>query len=237
MSGLGNSVHFWSDEVEMTITDTTIKNIKPYNHKQLLYVQSKVSDNTLRQVKEEAKYILENESEFEKYNKTLAGNIEKEYEVQKSSEILKDDLISLANEHHKQTKTNEDYPHWNLTSMWINFQKKHEHNPLHHHSGNLSFVMWVQIPYDLQEELKLSNCKNSNAPTNSLFSFVYTNVFGEVINNLVRVDKSYEGIIIMFNANLKHMVHPFYTSDDYRISISGNLTAGPPPKTNMFSYK
>lgn len=219
------------------MTDTTIKNIEAYYHKELLYMQSKVSDNTLRQVKEEAKYILENESEFKKHNKSLAGNIEKEYVVKKSSEILKDDLIALANEHHKQTKRNEDYPHWNLKSMWINFQKKHEHNPLHDHGGNLSFVMWVQIPYDLQEELKLSNCKNSNALTNSLFSFVYTNVFGEVIKNLVRVDKSYEGNIIMFPSNLKHMVHPFYTSDDYRISISGNLTVEPPPKPNMFSYK
>ena len=215
------------------MTDT----IEPHYHNQLLYVQSKVSNDILRQVKKEAKYILENESEFQKHNKTLAGNIEKEYSVQKSSEILKNDLIALANEHHKHIKGNEDYPHWNLTSMWINFQKKYEHNPLHDHGGNLSFVMWVQIPYDLQEELELSNCKTSNAPTNSLFSFVYTGVFGEIIDKEINVDKSYEGTIIMFNANLKHLVYPFHTSDDYRISISGNIIAGPPPKTNMFSYK
>ena len=215
------------------MTDT----IEPHYHEQLLYLQSKVSDDILGQVKEEAKYILENESEFEKYNKDLAGNIEKEYSIQKSSEILKNDLIALANEHHKHIKGNEDYPHWNLTSMWINFQKKYEHNPLHDHGGNLSFVMWVQIPYDLQEELELSNCKTSNAPTNSLFSFVYTGVFGEIIDKEINVDKSYEGTIIMFNANLKHLVYPFHTSDDYRISISGNIIAGPPPKTNMFSYK
>jgi hypothetical protein len=215
------------------MTDT----IEPHYHEQLLYLQSKVSDDILGQVKEEAKYILENESEFQKHNKNLAGNLEKEYSVQKSSEILKDDLIALANEHHKHIKGNEDYPHWNLTSMWINFQKKYEHNPLHDHGGNLSFVMWVQIPYDLQEELELSNCKTSNAPTNSLFSFVYTGVFGEIIDKEINVDKSYEGTIIMFNANLKHLVYPFHTSDDYRISISGNLTAGPPPKPNMFSYK
>ena len=215
------------------MTDT----IEPHYHNQLLYVQSKVSNDILRQVKEEAKYILENESEFQKYNKTLAGNLEKEYSIQKSTKILKDDLIALANEHHKHIKGNEDYPHWNLTSMWINFQKKYEHNPLHDHGGNLSFVMWVQIPYDLQEELELSNCKTSNAPTNSLFSFVYTGVFGEIIDKEINVDKSYEGTIIMFNAKLKHLVYPFHTSDDYRISISGNIIAGPPPKTNMFSYK
>jgi hypothetical protein len=233
----------------MTMTDT----IESQYHTQLLYVKSKVSDNILRQVKEEAKYILKNESEFKKYNKGLAGNIEKEYSVQKSSKILENEIIALANEHYKQMNKDENYPHWNLTGMWINFQKKHEHNPLHDHTGNLSFVMWVQIPYDLQEELNLANSKTSNAPSNSLFSFVYTDVFGQIAVNNLRVDKSYEGTIIIFKSNLRHMVYPFHTSDDYRISISGNLIAGTHlktvtpfaestttnkyPKTNMFSYK
>jgi hypothetical protein len=176
------------------MTDT----IEPHYHNQLLYVQSKVSNDILRQVKEEA------ESEFKKYNKGLAGNIEKEYSVQKSSKILENEIIALANEHYKQMNKDENYPHWNLTGMWINFQKKHEHNPLHDHTGNLSFVM-LQIPYDLQEELNLANSKTSNAPSNSLFSFVYTDVFGQIAVNNLRVDKSYEGTIIIFKSNLRHM--------------------------------
>ena len=37
------------------------------------------------------------------------------------------------------------------------------------------------------------------------------------------VDRSYEGVMLIFPAWLQHMVTPFYTSDDYRISISGNI--------------
>ena len=38
------------------------------------------------------------------------------------------------------------------------------------------------------------------------------------------IDKSWEGVMILFPADTAHQVYPFYTSDDYRISISGNLT-------------
>ena len=37
------------------------------------------------------------------------------------------------------------------------------------------------------------------------------------------IDKTWEGTIVMFPSWLNHSVYPFYTSDDYRISISGNI--------------
>ena len=39
----------------------------------------------------------------------------------------------------------------------------------------------------------------------------------------IDVDKSFEGKMVMFGAKHLHEVYPFYTSDDYRITISGNL--------------
>ena len=44
-----------------------------------------------------------------------------------------------------------------------------------------------------------------------------------ITQTYLQVDKSYEGKIIIFPANLTHGVLPFYTSDDYRITISGNV--------------
>jgi hypothetical protein len=208
------------------------------------YVQSKVSSATLEELKQEAKFILENSNQFKKHNKELVGNLEKEYSTHKSEEILKPYLISLANEFHKQSTelvppefipTNEHYPHWEVKDIWINYQKKYEHNPLHNHSGNLSFALWVQIPYNLEDELSHPNCIDSNTPSNSLFEFVCTDFMGRIVQNRIEVDKSYEGCIIMFPSSLHHMVHPFYTSDDYRISIAGNLVASAPK--NIISYQ
>lgn len=210
--------------------------IEPFYFKNFAFVQSKVSSTTLEELKQEAKFILENSNQFKKYNKDLAGNLEKEYSTYKSKEILKPYLISLANEFHKQVTGNKNYPQWHIKDdIWINFQKKYEYNPIHNHIGNLSFVLWVQIPYNLEDELSHPNCMNSNTPSNSLFEFVCTDFMGRIVQNKIKVDKSYEGCIIMFPSSLHHMVHPFYTSDDYRISIAGNLSTSAPK--NIISYQ
>jgi len=212
-----------------------MENIEQVYFEHLAYVKSKVSSDVLKELKNEAKFILENQSQFSKFNNALAGNLEKEYSTDKSKEILEKDLITLANEYHKHSRENEHYPNWKINDLWINFQKKYEHNPIHNHTGDLSFVLWVTIPYDLNEELSLPNCKNSNSPSNSLFEFICTDFLGRIASNKINVDKSYEGTIIMFPSALFHTVHPFYTSDNYRISISGNLVAAPPK--SIISYQ
>ena len=70
---------------------------------------------------------------------------------------------------------------------------------------------------------------------NSLFEFIFIDFLGRLASSRIDVDKSYEGTLIMFPSALNHTVHPFYTSDDYRISISGNLVVAPPK--NTFSYQ
>ena len=68
------------------------------------------------------------------------------------------------------------------------------------------------------------------------FSFIYPSIgpslstVGHVFpvdpveSHIITLDHTYEGTILIFPAWLQHMVTPFYTSDDYRISVSGNLT-------------
>ena len=54
-------------------------------------------------------------------------------------------------------------------------------------------------------------------------SVIYTNVYGQLMSHQIPADESYAGKIILFPAKLSHTVYPFFTSDGYRISISGNL--------------
>lgn len=213
-------------------------NVEPFFHHELIYVKSKVPSFVLEELKQEAKNILENPNQFKKLNDTLAGNIEQEYQTPKGREILQPHLISLVDEYFECSKQRHECPHWHIGDVWMNFQKKHEYNPLHNHNGNLSFVLWVQIPYELKNELSLPNCVNSNTPTNSSFVFTYTNLKGEVISDQLNIDKSWEGSIIMFPSCLNHMVYPFYTSDEYRISMSGNIFKERyPTKTTSLSYE
>ena len=200
-------------------------NIEPVYHVNLVYVKSKVPSFVLEELKQEAKTYLRVQINLRK-SMMILGNLEQEYQTSKGREILQPYLISLADEYFKcseKHKQSQGCPHSHIGDIWMNFQKKYEYNPIHNHTGKLSFVLWVQIPYDLEDELSLPNCVNSNTPSNSLFQFTYTNLYGDVVSNQLNIDKSWEGSIIMFPSYLNHMVYPFYTSDEYRISMSGNI--------------
>ena len=110
-----------------------------------------------------------------------------------------------------------------LKRLWLNIQKKHEYNPPHTHSGVMSFALWLKIPYNIDIESSLKNTYNSNLHLNGKFTFVYSNTIGGI--STVEVDKSEyrEGVIAIFPSKLMHAVYPFYTSDEDRVSISGNF--------------
>jgi hypothetical protein len=110
-----------------------------------------------------------------------------------------------------------------IDKPWINFQKKHEFLPNHRHDGVLSYSMWIKIPYDEKEEKQYKTLKYENKKFYS-FEFSYTNILGQICMQSYDITKKSEGYILMFPSKLIHCVYPFYTSDDYRISISGNLS-------------
>ena len=219
----------------------------PNFYNQLLYVETKISSSDLKELKNKSKDCLEKQNNFKNANNTLAGNIEKEFFLNESfEEILFPYTSLLADEYdylnckiharQNQSNTKKQSSSWVSTGSWINFQKKHEFNPLHNHTGDYSFVLWIQIPYDLKEELELENCKNSNSKYNSLFSFSCLDLYGQFVENILPIDKTWEGTMILFPSNLKHQVYPFFTSDNYRISISGNLIRMSESK-KTFSYQ
>ena len=107
-----------------------------------------------------------------------------------------------------------------LEKIWVNFQEKHQFNPLHSHTGIFSFVIWMDIPYKLEDEYNLPWVKGSNSPRASNFMFVDS--MG--MTTPLEVDKSFEGVCCFFPSSLKHMVYPFYTSNLKRVSISGNIS-------------
>lgn len=107
--------------------------------------------------------------------------------------------------------------------MWMNFQYKNEFLPLHNHSGLMSFVIWVNIPFSHSQEF-LNNFHNDIIQDrSSFFQFVYTDCLGKISTLDLPVDRSWEGRMCVFPSELHHQVYPFYTSDEPRITISGNV--------------
>lgn len=184
---------------------------------------STIPDEVYSSIMKEAYEIQSNWSSHERWGEGLVGNMEKQYKLTRSVSVLEPFLNDMCKEYTSYWNWFHKEEDFKLDQLWINFQQKNEFNPVHHHSGTFSFVCWLKIPYHLNDELNAPHVKDSNAKVASTFQFVYTNILGRVSIDTAYVDQDWEKKIILFPASLSHCVHPFSTSDGYRISISGNL--------------
>lgn len=207
---------------------------------QPLYVSCKIPIEIMENLRQKIFNTLNNKETPVNMKERLVGNIEKQYAFNDCGTILCPILSKMANAYYKkydEKKYNKNLK-WRFDDIWVNFQKKYEYNPIHDHAGVMSFVLWIQIPYELKEELSLSNSKNSNCPRNSIFEFFYTSIDGRITSCPIYVDKTYEGTIIVFPSYLNHTVYPFYTNpEEYRISISGNIAPDFEFNKEKFSYQ
>ena len=182
-----------------------------------------LSEDLYIQVMNEVNEISDNFDSHSSYNNGLAGNIERQYELEKSILVLQPYLNEMCKSYTNYWNFYQKEEDFKLTHLWVNFQKKNEFNPVHHHSSTFSFVCWLKIPYKIEEELNASHVKDTKAKAASTFQFVYPNILGQLSLETLYVDKDWEKRIVLFPAHLSHCVYPFTTSDEYRISISGNL--------------
>ena len=165
------------------------------------------------------------------HNAKLAGNISTSLTLEdKDNCFFQTSLIPLIGKFDECFPTymsnmrilTKDAPYC-LSSMWVNFQKEKEFNPLHNHGGVFSFVVWVKIPTDWREQHALPISTNSNKPCASDFEFHYTSMLGDIGKHSYPLDKTSEGQMLFFPAKLMHLVYPFYNCDKERVSISGNI--------------
>jgi hypothetical protein len=182
-------------------------------------LKTQLSPEVLACVNEEVDRAIANKHVF---NNELVGNIEREYKYRIPKSFY-DCLTEMYNEYRVRYnyKTNLDF--YVKPEAWVNLQAKHEFNPSHTHTGLASWVLWVKIPYDLTNEFNQPNVLNSTAKRASLFEFHYNTLDGTQNACHLNIDKSWEGTLIMFPATLWHTVYPFYTSDEFRISLAGNI--------------
>ena len=198
------------------------------------YMHFKLPDNIIS-------YLWDCVHDAEKANidrrKELAGNISRSLAMKDDKNIMIDTVFAnLFNSDLKdifirkiEKSFNQIYPKDRsfgkpanpfLGPLWVNFQKKHEFNPLHDHGGMFSFVIWMKIPYEWENEKELPWVKGSNSEQ-TVGNFVLLDP--SMNNHIFFMNKNIEGHCLFFPSNFFHMVYPFYTSDEERVSISGNI--------------
>ena len=197
------------------------------------YLQCDLPYHVVACIEKEVQEMLDsNFQSSNSYKDKLAGAIEQEYRIYESTHLLEkfiQEVIPVywksvgnherANAHHI-IRVNEGQK-----DVWVNFCKKGEYNPVHTHSGVLSFVIWYKMPFTIEEEQNLPIVNGSSYNAGACFQFNYPDMDsrGAVGQHTIKADRNYENKMIIFPSHLQHCVYPFFTSDDYRISLSGNI--------------
>ena len=198
-------------------------------------VKSSISDelhkillDTANKIRKSKKLKKDND-----YRKSLAGNLAEEYSytnafTAQEDKIVEEELTWIASHYTKLMGDLCKKPFHRKPEelvmqkpVWVNFMKQGEWNPKHNHTGDISCVMYLKIPKEIQEEnIKSKHSSKSNTPTAGKIEFCYGDDIGYTRTGTTVTPQ--EKVIYLFSAKLSHMVYPFKSKTE-RISVSVNF--------------
>ena len=199
-------------------------------------VSSTVSDELINLLIEKGKEVRKPEFDW---SYDLAGKLKEEYTYNNvEGDHWNEWFVPLFHEHiehyiktlgpgrSKHIVANAKNFKWDLTRLWINYQKAGEYNPPHNHSGDLSFVLYPDIPQEMLDEAKNIDLRRSNKTAPGSICFDYgERKFGDFLSfcNTSFSMVPQTGLLIIFPAYLTHHAYAFQTKDVERVSVSGNI--------------
>ena len=195
------------------------------------YLEFKFEELELKPIRDEIQKIRDENFTRHRADVELVSNFANEYTLPECHDYVENLLMPVALDYYKNSGlwldsvVVDNYgvnTTLKMTPLWVNFQKKHEFNPIHKHSGVLSFVIWIDIPYKIEDEQYIKSDKSVSISP-GCFSFLYTDILGKIKPHLIPADCTYNNSMVLFPAGLNHCVYPFYTSDRYRISVAANF--------------
>jgi len=193
---------------------------------------SKIPDQLFQKIKEEVKIVINLREDISSIPfDTLRGSLLIENHIPKNFIDLEKFVIEIINAHNNRfdyfdrmfnsmADIGDKFPRLKCEKIWFNIQRPGGYFPLHQHNGVYSFVLWIDIPYTID----LSKTEYSK-DRSGMFEFVYIDFLGKITTELIPVDKSWEGILAVFPAELHHQVYPFQSnnSNDLRIAVAGDV--------------
>lgn len=191
------------------------------------YITSKLSKDQLQPIQNEIDNIQKDFSKADSASDYLSGLVDHEYNLYESRSHIDNLIQPLCYEYDsifnlsQKNYTILDQGKWTieLKELWVNYQKKHEFQSTHKHSGIFSFVIWVKIPFNVDEEISRYTEASKDV---SQFGFSYNNTLGAQERLNLNLSNKDEGMLAVFPAQMPHYVFPFFSSNEYRITIAGN---------------
>ena len=166
------------------------------------------------------KKILNKVKKEYSYNKNLASHLDETFifnpnEFKKNIDKAFNNYLNFYETYYNTTLSNKKY---DVTASWVNFMKAGDFNPPHTHGDDFSCVLYLKIPDLLKKENDSYEGRDKSGPGGIQF------IYGEErIHCVTGVGlKPEEGDMLIFPANLRHVVNPF-KSKCTRISMSANF--------------
>ena len=155
--------------------------------------------------------------------KNLAGQIDKEFYYENYDEwfnpkfsIYLESYIEAARNYTASIPNKRILSGWHLEKLWVNYQRANEYNPPHDHTGDLSFVIYLQVPEEIVKENKETQHEHNNAGP-GMINFWFGLDMPFAINRCSKMPSA--GDIFIFPACLPQYVNDF-KDDVERISVS-----------------
>ena len=178
-----------------------------------------ISEEFRRLILEEGDKVRGDKDEL--FVNNLAGHLDEEYKLRASRimEHLQLYIEAYCMAYNQWRGGDVAYlrPTAKLLSLWINYMKPGDFNPPHDHSGDLSFVIFPDIPEELIEENKQFAGTLEGPGGISWHYGDGGNLCISIVHQMPRT-----GDIYIFPASLLHFVFPFKSAVT-RVSASGNL--------------
>ena len=175
---------------------------------------------------EECKILLEEGKKCRKksndFRHRLAGHVSEEYQITNKERIvewLQKYLKAYALAYNKWRGRGRMSDNFSLDALWINYMKANEFNPPHDHSGNLSFVIYPDVPKKITKENQAYVGSGGTGPGGTSWNY---GISGnrQCISGVHLMPKT--GDLFIFPSALEHWVFPFKSKVE-RVSVSGNI--------------
>ena len=107
-----------------------------------------------------------------------------------------------------------------FSRFWCRVSQDGDYQSIHDHQGIFTFVVWLKIPFEGEEERQV---QAGFRPEASDFVLIYPDTCGQLMKKHYRLNPHMDGMMIFFPSDMNHLVYPHFTTEEWRISIAGDI--------------
>ena len=107
-----------------------------------------------------------------------------------------------------------------FSRLWVRASTRGDYQSLHDHQSVLTFVLWMNIPFNSKIE---RNVQAGFRPEAGDVVLQYHDTCGCIEKMSWHISKECSGQMIVFPSNWQHVVYPHHSTDEYRIAVAGDV--------------